>query len=110
MALFLRLFRDAGVATPWKAIYILAEYKGYRGLLRHEICHIRQIQRDGQLKFWSRYCWWLITVGYAANPYEIEVYYREVQFHHFRRLLPMADPPMSPPITKVAPNGSHMPH
>jgi hypothetical protein len=32
------------------------------------------MQREGQLRFWPRYCWWLITVGYELNPYEIEAY------------------------------------
>ena len=71
MAWFLRATGSFGCATPGK-IWILAEHKYDRGLLRHELCHIRQMRRDGHLKFWVRYYWWMITMGYAANPYELE--------------------------------------
>jgi hypothetical protein len=79
MALLLRALGGDGMVTPWYTIYIRASGRrhgraGLRGLLRHEICHIRQMQRDGWLTFWSRYCWWTITKGYAGNPYEIEAY------------------------------------
>lgn len=78
IALLLRRLGGDGLATPWYRIYILASVKKnhpgpvLKGLLRHEICHVRQMQRDGQIKFWSRYCWSLLTVGYEANPYEVE--------------------------------------
>jgi hypothetical protein len=56
MAIFLRLLGGDGVTTPWFRIYILASVKNLpgpvlKGLLRHEICHVRQMQREGQLRF-----------------------------------------------------------
>jgi len=79
LAIFLRALGGDGITTPWLTIYILATVKNLpspvlKGLIRHEVVHIRQIQRDGQLRFWGRYCWWTITKGYAANPYELEAY------------------------------------
>ncbi len=74
IALLLRALGGDGLTTPWWTIYIRAWAKHDRGLLRHEICHIRQMQREGQIRFWSRYCWALLTVGYEANPYEVEAY------------------------------------
>lgn len=71
MAWFLRAMHAGGCAIPGR-IYILAEYKHDRGLLRHELAHIRQMQREGQLRYWVKYYWWMLTKGYAANPYEIE--------------------------------------
>ena len=71
MAIFLRLVKAHAVATPWFRIYIRLYAKGDKWLLRHEIAHIRQMQREG-LRFWPRYYWWMLTLGYDANPYEIE--------------------------------------
>lgn len=66
-----------GLATPWLRIYVLARVRTLpgpvlKGLIRHEITHVRQMQREGQIRFWSRYCWWLFARGYEANPYEVE--------------------------------------
>ena len=41
-------------------------------LLRHERCHLEQIERDGRLLFSIKYLWWLFRYGYYMNPYEIE--------------------------------------
>jgi hypothetical protein len=68
---------EVGVATPWFRICILASLKNrpsLKGLLRHEVVHIRQMQRDGWFTFWTQYFWWTLTKGYAANPYEVEAY------------------------------------
>lgn len=40
--------------------------------LRHEICHVRQWQRDGFLPFLFRYLWFSLRKGYRQNPYEVE--------------------------------------
>lgn len=40
--------------------------------LRHEICHVRQWERDGYLVFLLRYLWFSIVNGYQNNPYEVE--------------------------------------
>jgi hypothetical protein len=41
--------------------------------------------RDGQLKYCSRYYWWMIIKGYEANPYEIEANARLCRREYFRR-------------------------
>src|SRR5690606_41430626 len=40
-------------------------------LLRHELMHVRQWQRD-RLGFPFRYAWYHLRYGYGGNPYEIE--------------------------------------
>lgn len=68
----MRAFKAHGCFTYWGTIYIRSIAAWDRGLLRHELCHLEQARRDGRLKYWSRYYWWLITRGYHANPYEVE--------------------------------------
>ena len=63
-----------GLAMPWGRAYLLEEYSRSTGLRRHELVHLRQIQRDGALLFTLRYLWWLARYGYWKNPYEIEAY------------------------------------
>jgi hypothetical protein len=41
------------------------------------LVHLRQIQRDGPVRFTLTYAWWLLRYGYRANPYEIEAYSAE---------------------------------
>lgn len=41
-------------------------------LLRHEVEHIRQWQREGFFSFLAKYLWHSFRVGYYNNPFEIE--------------------------------------
>jgi len=41
-------------------------------LFRHELEHVYQIQREGVLKFYAKYLWYLVRRGYKNVPYEIE--------------------------------------
>ena len=41
-------------------------------LFRHELQHVYQIQKEGVLKFYFKYLWYLLRHGYKKNPYEIE--------------------------------------
>lgn len=61
-----------GWASFWRTIYVMPGWEHYQPLLRHEQCHLEQIERDGRLVFSVRYLWWLARYGYAANPYEVE--------------------------------------
>jgi hypothetical protein len=72
MSWVMRLFGADGCTVPWYTVYIRSIAKWDKGLLRHELAHIEQMRRDGQLKYWSRYYWWMITKGYWNNPYEVE--------------------------------------
>lgn len=45
-------------------------------LLKHELIHHYQVQRDGWFKFTYRYYTQLWTVGYRMIDYEIEAYAR----------------------------------
>lgn len=56
----------------WNVIYILPGYEFNEQLLRHELKHLEQIERDGRILFSVKYLWWLARYGYWLNPYEIE--------------------------------------
>lgn len=74
VAWFLRWIGMAAITMPWRRIYVLPEFGRHEGLLRHELVHIEQIERDGAWTFTARYLWWLVRYGYWENPYEIEAY------------------------------------
>ena len=40
--------------------------------VKHELIHFDQARREGWLLWNIRYYWYLATVGYRLNPYEIE--------------------------------------
>ena len=61
-----------GWASFWRTIYVLPGNEHNERLLRHERCHLEQIERDGRLLFSLRYSWWTLRHGYFMNPYEIE--------------------------------------
>jgi hypothetical protein len=73
----LRRMGLAAVTMPWGVVYVLPEWMAHMGLIRHEMVHIEQIERDGAWKFTVRYLWWLLCYGYRHNPYEVEAYARE---------------------------------
>lgn len=59
---------------PWGRVYILEPWFNDRLIRIHEVVHLRQIQREGSVRFSCRYMWWLVRFGYWANPYEVEAY------------------------------------
>ena len=61
-----------GWASFWRTIYVLPGNEHNERLLRHERCHLEQIERDGPVLFSLRYSWWTLRHGYFMNPYEIE--------------------------------------
>jgi len=73
----LKAFGLAAVTMPWRTIHVLPDHEADAGLLRHEIVHIKQIERDGPLTFSARYLFWLLRYGYRDNPYEVEAYAEE---------------------------------
>lgn len=62
----------AAIVSPWRTIYVLPEWWLDEPLREHELEHIRQLDRDGPVKFWFYICWWCLTKGYRNSPYEIE--------------------------------------
>lgn len=70
----LRYFGIVAITMPWRRVYILPEWTWNSALHRHEMVHLRQIDRDGSILFSVRYLYWLARYGYRANPYEIEAY------------------------------------
>jgi len=60
------------IVSPWRTIYIRAEYIEDERLRRHEIAHLAQMDRDGWLRFWVRICIDYVWHGYGASRYEIE--------------------------------------
>jgi hypothetical protein len=45
-------------------------------LVKHELIHFYQAQREGWFVWMVRYYYFLLKVGYRSNPYEIEAYER----------------------------------
>ena len=69
------LMRRAGFlgwTSFWHVVYVLPGQEHNERLLRHERCHLEQIERDGRLLFGIKYLWWLARYGYWLHPYEIE--------------------------------------
>ena len=69
---YMRLCGFAGWASFWSTIYLVPERMFDQRLIRHELCHLEQIRRDGRLKFTVQYLYWLLRHGYQQNPYEVE--------------------------------------
>lgn len=59
------------VASFWETIYVLPGWEHNRALIRHELCHLDQIRREGRLRFAVGYLWELLLHGYWNNKYEI---------------------------------------
>ena len=72
LALYMRRCGFDGWASFWSTIYVLPDFENDERLLRHERCHLEQIERDGRLLFALKYSWWTIHHGYWNNPYEVE--------------------------------------
>lgn len=70
--LFMRLCGFDGWTSLWNTIYLREEHMNDERLIRHERCHINQIEREGRLRFAIKYMFYLVTKGYYDNPYEIE--------------------------------------
>lgn len=68
--------------TPWRTIYILPERMGLAWLIRHEVAHLAQMQRDGWATFWKQCIWWFFVPGYDKSPYEIEAREAEIDPGH----------------------------
>jgi len=68
----LNAFGFDAIVSPWRTIYIRAEYIEDERLRRHEIAHLAQMDRDGWATFWVRICLNYVWRGYGASPYEIE--------------------------------------
>lgn len=52
------LMRRAGFlgwTSFWDTVYVMPDHEHNDRLLRHERCHLQQIERDGRLKFSIRY-------------------------------------------------------
>ena len=56
----------------WRTVYVMPGHEHDQRLLRHERCHLEQIERDGRILFAIKYSWWTLRYGYYMNPYEIE--------------------------------------
>ena len=69
---YMRYFKFAGWTSLWDTIYVAPGYLYNNRILKHERKHIDQMQRDGKLVYMAKYMYYLITVGYYDNPYEIE--------------------------------------
>lgn len=78
---FLKLFGFAAVFSPWRTIYVL-EHQFDPALIRHELAHAAQRDRDGWFTFWRQCLWWYFVPGYDRSPYEIEARQAETDPGH----------------------------
>ena len=46
----------------WHVIYVLPGHEHNERLLRHERCHLEQIERDGRLAFSIKHLWRLLLI------------------------------------------------
>lgn len=72
IAAYMRSCKFDGWASFWNVIYVLPGFENDQRLLRHERCHLEQIERDGRLVFSIKYLYWLCRYGYQKCPYEVE--------------------------------------
>ena len=77
MRLLLWSLGAVGIVMPWGRAYIVEAWFRHPDTRRHELVHLRQVQRDGPLVFVVRYFWWCARYGYWQNPYEVEAYAAE---------------------------------
>lgn len=72
IALYMRLCGFKGWASFWRTVYVMPGYENADWLIRHEACHLAQIERLGRLRFSVHYLYWLARVGYDRHPMELE--------------------------------------
>ena len=60
-----------GWASFWETIYVLPGQEFNHPLIRHELCHLDQIRREGRLRFAISYTLELLRHGYRNNKYEV---------------------------------------
>ena len=72
LAAYMRLCGFKGWASFWDTIYVLPGYETNRALIRHEQCHLEQIEREGRLRFAIGYTWELLRHGYWNSKYEAQ--------------------------------------
>jgi len=72
IAWYMRACNFDGWTSFWSTIYVLPGHENDQLLLRHERCHLEQIEREGRLLFAIKYSWWTLRHGYYMNPYEVE--------------------------------------
>ena len=72
IAWYMRACKFDGWASFWRVIYVLPGFEHDQRLLRHEAEHLRQIERDGRIKFSIKYLYWMCRYGYKNCPYEVE--------------------------------------
>ena len=69
---YMNLCGFKGWTSFWKTIYVLPGYENNEQLLKHEKCHLKQIEDDGIIIFSLVYIYWTLQYGYYNNPYEVE--------------------------------------
>jgi len=74
---YMKLCGFQGWTSFWNVIYLDPDHMDDEKLIRHEMAHIDQIQRDGKIVFALKYMFWTMKYGYWNNPYEIEAREKE---------------------------------
>lgn len=66
----MRNYNCWGITMPWRIAYVGSH--AHPKVIRHELVHLAQIRRDGDIAYWTRYLYYSLRYGYSANPYETE--------------------------------------
>ncbi len=70
---YMKLMGYYGYSSYWSTIYYRTEADMNTQTLRnHELKHMDQMKEEGKVVFAVKYLWYAMTVGYKANPYEIQ--------------------------------------
>lgn len=70
---YMKLCHFRGWASFWDTIYVMPGSEHVDWLIRHELKHLEQMERDGKVLFTIKYIWWLLRYGYyGPHPYEAE--------------------------------------
>lgn len=73
---------NAIVLYPFVFIYDKTD----KVMLNHELIHIKQIKEDGIIKFYFKYLWDWVRMGfkYRKIPYEVEAYNNQDNLNYIK--------------------------
>lgn len=70
--LFFKVSGFGGITLPNRKVVLMPHYMHDESLITHELMHVEQYERLGNMKFLWRYFVLLLRHGYKNHPMEIE--------------------------------------
>ena len=71
---FLKGTRVRGVVLGRNIYFSMPANEIPAWLFRHELEHAYQQNKEGVIKFYLKYFWYILRYGYRKNPFEVEAY------------------------------------